>query len=57
MRCIGGTESRGFLALLGSIDEVTPAKLDVHRVMDTYGTHKTPSVKAGWPAIRVSMRT
>ena len=30
------------LAFLRAIDEATPAKLDVHPVMDNYGTHKTP---------------
>ena len=34
-----------FLAFLRTIDEVTLAKLDVHLVMDNYGTHKTPSIK------------
>ena len=41
--------AREFLAFLRTIDEATPAKLDVHLVMDNYGTHKTPSVKA-WMA-------
>ena len=37
--------AKEFLAFLRTIDEATPAKLDVHLVMDNYGTHKTPSVK------------
>ena len=41
--------AKEFLAFLRTIDEATPAKLDVHLVMDNYGTHKTPSVKA-WMA-------
>ena len=41
--------AKEFLAFLRTIDAATPAKLDVHLVMDNYGTHKTPSVKA-WMA-------
>ena len=41
--------AKEFLAFLRTIDEATPAKLDVHLVMDNYGTHKTPSVKS-WMA-------
>ena len=37
--------AKEFLAFLRTIDEVTLAKLDVHLVMDNYGTHKTPSIK------------
>jgi transposase len=35
-----------FLKFLRTIDESVPAKLDIHLVMDNYGTHKTPTVKA-----------
>ncbi len=38
--------SREFLAFLRTIEEAVPQKLDVHLVMDNYGTHKTPSVKS-----------
>jgi transposase len=41
--------SKEFLAFLRTIDANVPAELDVHLVMDNYGTHKTPSVK-GWLA-------
>jgi transposase len=41
--------AKEFIAFLRTLDEVTPAQLDVHLVMDNYGTHKTPSVKA-WMA-------
>jgi transposase len=41
--------SKEFLSFLRTIEEAVPAKLDVHLVMDNYGTHKTPSVK-GWLA-------
>jgi transposase len=37
--------AKEFLAFLRTIDETVPAKLDVHLVLDNYGTHKTPSVK------------
>lgn len=38
-----------FLAFLRSIEAAVPEKLDVHLVMDNYGTHKTPAVR-GWLA-------
>jgi transposase len=36
-----------FLQFLRTIDQNVPAQLDIHLVMDNYGTHKTPKVK-GW---------
>ena len=45
----GRHRAKEFLAFLRTIDEATPAKLDVHLVMENYGTHKTRSVKA-WMA-------
>lgn len=38
--------SKEFLAFLRTIEAQVPAKLDVHLILDNYGTHKTPSVKA-----------
>lgn len=38
--------SKEFLAFLRTIDANVPAELDVHLILDNYGTHKTPSVKA-----------
>jgi transposase len=37
--------SSEFLQFLRTIDANVPVDLDVHLVMDNYGTHKTPSVK------------
>ena len=37
--------SQEFLQFLRTIDETVPKKLEVHLVMDNYGTHKTPTVK------------
>lgn len=34
-----------FIAFLREIDEKTPAGLDLHVVLDNYGTHKTPQVQ------------
>jgi transposase len=34
-----------FLKFLKRIDEQTPEDLDLHLVLDNYGTHKTPTVK------------
>ena len=36
----------GVLQFLRTIEANVPAQLDVHLVMDNYGTHKTPAVKA-----------
>ena len=35
-----------FLKFLRKIDRQTPAGLDVHMILDNYGTHKHPNVKA-----------
>jgi transposase len=37
--------SKEFLQFLRTIDEAVPGKLDLHLVMDNYGTHKTPTVR------------
>lgn len=34
-----------FLAFLRTIEASVPPKLDVHLVMDNYGTHKTPAIR------------
>jgi len=39
--------SKEFLAFLRTIEANVPRALDVHLILDNYGTHKTPSVK-GW---------
>lgn len=36
--------AKEFLDFLRAIEAAVPPKLDVHLVMDNYGTHKTPSV-------------
>jgi transposase len=41
--------SKEFLTFLRTIENNVPAELDVHLIMDNYGTHKTPTVK-GWLA-------
>jgi len=38
-----------FLQFLRTIADTVPKTLQVHLVMDNYGTHKTPSVR-GWLA-------
>jgi transposase len=38
--------SREFLQFLRAIEANVPTHLDIHLVMDNYGTHKTPSIKA-----------
>ena len=37
--------AKEFLRFLGEIDRAVPEALDVHLVMDNYGTHKTEAVK------------
>jgi transposase len=41
--------SKEFLAFLRTIETQVPPALDVHLIMDNYGTHKTPAGK-GWLA-------
>ena len=38
--------SSEFLKFLRTIDASVPPELDIHLVMDNYGTHKTPTIKA-----------
>lgn len=38
--------SKEFLTFLRTVEANVPADLEVHLIMDNYGTHKTPSVKA-----------
>jgi transposase len=38
--------SKEFLAFLRTIEASVPAELAVHLILDNYGTHKTPSVRA-----------
>ncbi|MFC5520828.1 IS630 family transposase [Polaromonas jejuensis] len=38
--------SSEFLQFLRTIEANVPSELDVHLVMDNYGTHKTPTIKA-----------
>ena len=38
--------SSEFLLFLRTIEGNVPAKLDVHLIMDNYGTHKTPKIRA-----------
>jgi transposase len=40
-----------FLSFLREIDQALPAQLDIHCIVDNYGTHKHPKVKA-WLAAR-----
>ncbi len=39
--------STEFKSFLDRIDKEVPAELDVHLILDSYGTHKTPLIK-GW---------
>jgi len=52
--------SKEFLQFLRTIDANVPPELAVHLVMDNYGTHKTPTIKAWLPVIlafsRISRR-
>jgi transposase len=38
--------SKEFLAFLRTVEANVPDELEVHLILDNYGTHKTPSVKA-----------
>ena len=41
--------AKEFLAFLEEIDREVPEDLDIHLVMDNYGTHKTEKVRLGLP--------
>jgi transposase len=45
-RCHGRHRHQEFLRFLDTIDQQVPAHLDIHLVIDNYGTHKTPKVAA-----------
>jgi len=45
-RCHGQHRHQEFLRFLDTIDEQVPVHLDIHLVLDNYGTHKTPKVAA-----------
>jgi hypothetical protein len=44
--------SSEFLKCLRTIETNVPPDLDIHLVMDNYGTHKTATIKSGSHAIR-----
>ncbi len=46
-----------FISFFRHIDKVGPEDLDVHLIMDNYGTHKTPQVKRWLMGIRDSTVT
>ncbi len=44
-KCYRRHRTTEFLKFLRMIDESVPRKLDVHLILDNYGTHKTPAVR------------
>jgi transposase len=42
--------SHEFLQFLKTIDASVPADLDIHLILDNYGTHKTPGVRRWFAA-------
>ncbi len=44
-QCLPPHRGREFLRFLRPIDTQTPARLDLHLIVDNYATHKTPGVK------------
>jgi transposase len=43
--CLPRHRSKEFVKFLGTIDQNTPAELDLHLIVDNYSTHKSPTVK------------
>lgn len=43
--CMSKHRSKEFVKFLNTIDGNTPSELDLHLILDNYGTHKTPQVK------------
>ena len=46
-----------FGKFLDRIDRAVPEGLEVHLILDNYGTHKTPRIHRCWPGIPVSICT
>ena len=46
-----------FRNFLDTIEENVPPELDVHLILDNYGTHKTQLIRAGWQKDRASICT
>jgi transposase len=44
-QCLPRHRSQEFLRFLRTLDQQTPADLDLHLIVDNYGTHKSPPVK------------
>jgi hypothetical protein len=44
-----------FRSFLATIDAAVPGELELHLVLDNYGTHKTPAIKRWHCAIRASL--
>jgi transposase len=44
-QCMDRHRHLEFLRFLKTIDQQTPAQLDLHLIVDNYSTHKTPAVK------------
>lgn len=49
--CYRRHRQQEFLPFLNDIDANLPAGLEVHLVLDNYGTHKSAKCGPGWPAI------
>ena len=45
-RCMDKHRHQEFIKFLGTIDANTPADLDLHLIVDNYGTHKHANVRA-----------
>src|SRR5215471_7415857 len=44
--CEPRDRAKQFIHFLKRIEQCMPKHLDIHRLLDNYGTHKTPAVKA-----------
>ena len=44
-QCLPRHRSQEFLRFLRTLEQQTPAELDLHLIVDNYGTHKSPPVK------------
>jgi transposase len=47
-QCYRRHRSIEFRKFLDTIEAAVPADLDVHLILDNYGTHKTALIRAGW---------
>jgi DDE superfamily endonuclease len=55
--CMPRRRPQEFLRFLRRLEREFPTTVDLHLIVDHYGTHKHPNVRTGWACIRASTST